>query len=203
MTIRLEKNPYQGINAHLNSFLLDSGSWTSFHSAYIVALTDALNTVLPGGYYAVVEQSLQIQLPDEDSARSRPDMGILRQGTKTEAAIHTPMITPTPELPLTPLSLEDDQLTAIEIVDAHSGRLITRIELFSPKNKTLPRPYLQMRTRMLERGVHMVEIDTIHTLHSPFREALSDYTRHETGAYPYRNRAPTPLNLLMGKKERP
>ena len=66
MAIHLNKNPYHGINAHFNSFLQNTdGAWQTFHHDHITDLKNALNPLLPPGYYAVSEQSLQTQCLDD------------------------------------------------------------------------------------------------------------------------------------------
>ena len=62
MAIRSKKNQYPGINAHANSWMQNrSGEWGSFHHDHITDITRALNQVLPAGYEARSERSLQIQ----------------------------------------------------------------------------------------------------------------------------------------------
>jgi hypothetical protein len=61
MALYLKHNPYAGINAHYNSMLqAEDGAWRTFHTRHIVHLTKALNDSLPPGYYALEEQSIQI-----------------------------------------------------------------------------------------------------------------------------------------------
>lgn len=57
------KNPYKGINAHLNSLLQSPADdsqpalWSSFHASHINHLADFLNDVLPDGYIAMLVRS--------------------------------------------------------------------------------------------------------------------------------------------------
>ena len=55
------KNQYRGINAHLHSFWQSEGGWDSFHTNHIADLMRLINTALPTGYVANIEQSLQIR----------------------------------------------------------------------------------------------------------------------------------------------
>jgi uncharacterized protein DUF4058 len=60
--VRVIKNQYRGINAHLHSRLQTEGGWDSFHTIHISHLTTALQIQLaPLGYEADIEQSLQIR----------------------------------------------------------------------------------------------------------------------------------------------
>ena len=63
MPIHFRENQYNGINAHLQSLLQQDG-WESFHSAHITHLTEAIDQLLPYGYYVVNEKSLQISAID-------------------------------------------------------------------------------------------------------------------------------------------
>jgi hypothetical protein len=72
MPIYRKDNPYQGVNAHFNSLLQNmEGGWLTFHSDHIIRLKDVINRALPSGYYAVSEQSLQIQIALSPPARAR------------------------------------------------------------------------------------------------------------------------------------
>lgn len=60
--VHTTKNQYRGINAHFHSYWQTEGGWDSFHSSHIIYLTSALKAkLLPMGYTAEVEQSLQIR----------------------------------------------------------------------------------------------------------------------------------------------
>ena len=60
MGIHADENLYPGINAHLNSFLQNEpGGWDSFHIEYVVALSRALDELLPLNYYSRTVPSLQ------------------------------------------------------------------------------------------------------------------------------------------------
>lgn len=50
-------SPYLGVNAHLNSFLLQpDGGWEMFHAKHIVVIRQMLDGVLPPDYYAASEK---------------------------------------------------------------------------------------------------------------------------------------------------
>ena len=75
------KNPYKGINAHLNSLLQTSATesqpalWSSFHASHINHIADFLNDALPDGYIALSEQSLQVRT-ELDNVIKRPRPGV-------------------------------------------------------------------------------------------------------------------------------
>lgn len=53
-------NPYQGINAHLHSYLQQHGSWKVFHNKHIADIAEALDAMLPTGYEVGLTESLQV-----------------------------------------------------------------------------------------------------------------------------------------------
>src|SRR5262245_33635950 len=76
-TFQLERNPYPGINAHLHSYLQDAGAWGGFHVAHLGDLASALKRVLlPLGFTATIQSSLQIRRMDESSSRPQSDVTI-------------------------------------------------------------------------------------------------------------------------------
>ncbi len=191
-----DPNPYAGVNPHLNSYLLATGQWESFHSAHITHLVEAIDPLLPDGYGAVAETSLQISqiVPSEDVSRgtiTKADVLIYqeRPGEQgTGAAVLTP---PVAEFPLTTDTDEDDTLSAVIIyrldTEAPPGTPITRIELLSPANKPggshFPR-YHQKRLETLRSGMNLVELDYLHETR-PVLAQLPSYPDREAGAYPY------------------
>lgn len=162
MPLRLNYNPYRGINAHYHSWLQQSeGGWVTFHSDHITHLKSALNRVLPQGYYAVSEQSLQIA-----------------------AKMTHPVLISTLEVATADILIDEDELTAVVIYA--DDQPVTRLELLSPSNKTSDRNhYLAMRRKTLSAGLRLVEIDYLHETPNLYTPLLPDYSRHEAEAYPY------------------
>lgn len=186
MPVHLSENPYSGVNAHFNSLLQNThGGWLTFHSDHITHLKSYLNRILPQGYYAVTEQSLQIQISSEPRSRTRPDVVVLhRDGTPSNHAAQS-SITPTLELASHDLIEDEDELTAV-IIYQSPDQPITRFELLSPSNKTSDRRhYMAMRHKTLEAGLNLVEIDYLHQTPPLFPNVLADYSHHEENAYPY------------------
>ena len=69
------KNQYLGINAHLHSFWQKMGGWKEFHTSHIVDLTRILkNDLLPLGYTAGIEDSLQIRREGSDDGYPESDI---------------------------------------------------------------------------------------------------------------------------------
>jgi hypothetical protein len=172
------KNPYPGVNAHLNSALQPSG-WHGFHNKYLTHLSDAIDNSLPNGYYTANEESLQlahINLLDEFTPplteRIRPDILIRKSSDMIPS--ETPLSTATVTNPSMTidfdylLSPEDDvrALVIYKFKDSVSNSIpVTRIELLSPANKppsSYYAMYLKKRVASLWAELNLVEIDFLH-----------------------------------------
>jgi Protein of unknown function (DUF4058) len=190
MAIYSEKNLYPGINPHLNSMLQQpDGDWQSFHAYHLINIAQILNQILPSGYKAKPEQSLQIKIynpPDEIISKSRGDVLIIREHPFHEQpTASVERSAPTLTLPMTQVITEMDELTALVIYKGNKP--ITRIELLSPANKPpgshYPN-YLAKRNETLYSGLRFVEIDYLHE-RRPTTHQLFSYADNENGAYPY------------------
>lgn len=177
------KNPYSGINAHVNSILQTAGTddqpatWTGFHAAHIINLMEALNAVLPENYAAVGEHSLQSRSEDNEGAmvvsRPQPDVTVFRQG-QGAAVAEMVEIAPSWEAKLEATIDPEDLMTAVIVrkltEQSRFGIPVLRIELLSPSNKYDGRHYSAYRSRRneaLETNVPLVEIDYLHESISP------------------------------------
>jgi hypothetical protein len=200
--IRSRKNQYRGINAHLHSLLQTSGGWEGFHTNHIADLTRLLQVqLIPMGYEADIEQSLQIRRIGESTKYPKSDVTIYdpdpvrqRQPAMALQASTGELVLPIPAL----LNITEDELEyykAIAIYKTSSGRQergepVVWIELLSPSNKPPHRDfehYREKRTDVLQTGMVFVEIDYLHQSPSTFEALPNYYTQPpEPDAHPYR-----------------
>ncbi len=192
------RNRFPGVNPHAHGLLLGTGGgWPGFHSDYLGDLRALLDAVLPPGYYARREASLQIgtldpdlSLPPKTPERTVSDIAIYQAETGT-AASPSAGAHPTLLLPLAEAIIPDEDVSSIVIYRAEGrqlpGRPVTRIELLSPANKP-PGAYAKLyqirRMETLLGGLVLVEIDLIHT-RRPLDARIPSYVDRETGATPY------------------
>ncbi len=191
MAIHAAKNPYPGINAHVNSFLqAEAGEWESFHSAHIIHIYEVLNETLPAGYYARSERSLQISelvltIPDRPQ-RTRADVLIYRMGEGETAA--PPLAAEPIKIYDTTVLLEDESPRFSVIIHQTSDhKPITRIELLSPANKvggSHHKKYRERRLETLQSGLCLVELDYLHEL-PPIIPTHPSYEAGEENATAY------------------
>lgn len=190
MAIRSATNLYPGINPHLNSAMQQAdGDWQSFHAYHLIHIAQTLNQILPSGYYAKPEQSLQIKIydpPFERKSKSRPDILVLSEKPLTGVGSSlSERATPTLTLPLTQVIDEMDELTALVIYK--DKRPVSRIEFLSPANKppgSHAETYISKRSETLYGGVHFIEMDFFHE-REPTVMRLPSYPKRQPGAYPY------------------
>ena len=208
--VRSVKNQYLGINAHLHSYWQAQGGWSEFHTSQIVDLTRALKEILlPLGYTAGIEQSLQVRRVNDGIRRPTSDVLIYKDNPQifreSAVAYHTDRQSDKRELTLTlpdMLQAEEDDLSeseyrAIALYEVQArqdgGSPVAWIELLSPSNKPGGRDaesYRVKRRILLEKGIVLVEIDYLHES-SPTISQIPRYRIRrrqqwaETGAHPY------------------
>jgi hypothetical protein len=150
-------SPLPGMNPYLESPEL----WSEFHSRMIVAIADALDVTLSQDYRVAVEKRVYLSQGEETILIGIPDVSVTaapKAMAATAIAIATePMVV---EIPLA----EEVQERYLEIREVATGRVVTVIELLSPKNKRVGEgrdAYSQKRQRILLSQTHLVEIDLL------------------------------------------
>lgn len=197
MPIHFDENQYRGVNAHLHSFLQQRGGWETFHSDHIAELRRTISRVLPSGYFALSEKSLQISGFNPVTGESRqgvirPDIEIYRTPSVQSGSDATLMaLDPPAEVVSIAETLSDiEHLTSIVIYQQQSDDQlipVTRIELLSPANKPLGshhEAYILKRDETLIGGVNLIEIDYLHQT-PPIIKILPSYPQRQPKAFPY------------------
>ena len=190
------KNPYKGINAHLNSRLQTPGTigspsrWHGFHASHIGDIANALNEVLPANYVARPEESLQIFGEDFEVGSyvqtRRPDISIYSTQAAPVQQGGVAVAEAVAEISLseTLYMAEEFQMSAIVIRDVSDdpeyGHIVTRIELLSPSNKPGDsgyEAYNKGRNEALYSHIPLIEIDYLHETALPlnYRRARAYY----------------------------
>jgi Protein of unknown function (DUF4058) len=160
----------------MNPFLESPELWSEFHSRMIVAIADALSETLSQEYRVAVEKRVYLSQGEETILIGIPDVAVTaapNTATGTTALATEPLVV---EIPLA----EEVQERYLEIREVATGRVVTVIELLSPKNKRSGEgrdAYLQKRQRIIMSQTHLVEIDLLRAGKSLpiLGEAKSDY----------------------------
>jgi hypothetical protein len=199
--LRTLQNQYRGVNAHLHSYFQAMGGWQDFHTAHISDLGRTLKTLLlPMGYTAEIESSLQIRRVDDSPIRPASDVIIYDQNperfyhpTTTPSAQAGEQVYPIEELLITS-ELSEKPYHAIAIYEqAHKGIPVAWLELLSPSNKGYSEDaehYRERRLDILNTGVVFIEIDYLHETPSTFLRLPQYHVRQgqatDPNAHPYR-----------------
>ncbi len=190
--IRVARNMYRGINAHLQSALQAQPGWMGFHALHIAHLAESLAAKLvPLGYRVHIENGRQIReghsesytAPRADIAIFPPTAGrsIITQAQLT-ASIQVADVLTVPNFDLFDLENADERLyKAIAIYHGERDTPIAWLELLAPFNKG-SRVYLRKRWRILRRGIVFIELDYLHQS-NPTLPTLIPY---QQGGSPYR-----------------
>lgn len=150
------KNPFPGMNPYLEDH------WQDLDTRLTMYAADQLQEKLPSDLVARAEEQIAI---DEDGHKRvlRPDVKVVEPAKLHEPApayaAGTGDITPaTPFVVL----LEPDVHRWVQILDA-GGRLVTVIEVLSPKNKSDEgqAAYRRRQRNYISAGVNLVEIDLL------------------------------------------
>lgn len=188
--LRTIKNQYYGVNAHLHSYWQNQGGWDGFHTNHITDLMRLMRIqLMPLGYIADIEQSLQIRRLDMPIGRPESDITIYdtkpqpmqqRLSSLSEQAI---AITA-----LMDVDKEFAQYRAIAIyAQSNETTPVAWIELLSPSNKPGGQDatyYRDKRLKILQSGLVFVEIDYLHQSLATF-DHLLPYPQNAE-AHPYR-----------------
>jgi Protein of unknown function (DUF4058) len=150
----------------MNPFLEASELWSEFHSRMIVATlavsasqrADALDESLSRDYRVAVEKRVYLDQGDETVLIGIPDVSVM-SAPNVPAAPTAVLTAPiTVEVPL------EVQERFLEIRGVATGRVVTVIELLSPKNKRSKvgrEAYLKKRRQIMMSQTHWVEIDLL------------------------------------------
>ena len=190
----------------MNPYLENPALWSEVHSWLIFQLARYLNPSLVPKYRAAIEKrvyldALLVGIPDVTVFQKTPETAPNAAVTATEVVTKPIRVT----IPLT----EEITERYLEIREVKTGRVITVVEILSPKNKRGGEgreKYLQKRQKVLNSATHLVEIDLLRTgKFMPMAEAVpSDYRilvsrtnlRPEAELYPFNLRESIPQFLL-------
>jgi len=189
----------------MNPYLEHPSLWREVHFWLIAQLAKSLNPVFVPKYRAAVEKrvyldSVLVGIADAAIFQSNP-------ATKLNSVVTTEVLSKPVKVTLP----QSEEITEryLEIREVKTGRVVTVIEVLSPKNKRVGEgreKYLTKRQKVLNSATHLVEIDLLRSGNfMPMAEAiLSDYRilvsranlRPAAELYPFNLREAIPQFLL-------
>lgn len=189
----------------MNPYLENPSLWSEVHSWLIVELARSLNPSLIPKYRAAVEKRVYF----DSLLVGIPDTSVFQPNSDSEPSIAvTTGVLSKPVRVMLPLAEEITE-RYLEIREVKTERVVTVVEVLSPKNKRVGEgreKYLTKRQKVLNSATHLVEIDLLRTGNfMPMLEAIrSDYRilvsradlRPEAELYPFNLRESIPQFLV-------
>lgn len=169
--------PFPGMNPYLENPDL----WSEVHSRLIVNLADTLGPQLRPKYRVAVEKRTYLDA-STTSLIGVPDVAIVANTTQDNSSSANIAIlsNPSPLIVRLPMPEEISE-RYLEIREIATGKVITVIEILSPKNKRAGigrETYLKKRLAILASLTHLVEIDLLRSgkpIHILDNLPLKDY----------------------------
>ena len=157
-----QENPFPGMNPWLESH------WGDIHTSLSTYARDQIQSQLPAGLRARVEEYVTVEANDDAKSQSHrfaPDVRIVERPAAPHAGGGIATLVDATEPIMVSRSVEPETLRYITIVDAADGhRIVTAIEFLSLTNKVAGRgreQYLTKQEKMLAGRVNLVEIDLL------------------------------------------
>jgi hypothetical protein len=153
-------SPFPGMNPYL-----EAQRWAGVHHWLITELARHLNLHLAPKYYVAVEVRVyEIDDATESTLIGIPDNVVLSSRTTVQPRKHSAVATLTEPVMVTLPMPEVVKEGYLEVREASTHRVVTAIELLSPKNKQPGKgrtQYEEKRQKLLSSPTHLVEIDLI------------------------------------------
>lgn len=142
---------------------LEGYLWPDLHATLANKIRQTLAPLLRPKYAVRLEVSVvEDKAPEEEIGVMYPDVGVSRDTKSSRQHPNTSFGTATPASLTVPISSPVSvKLIAVHILDRVGNQLVTCIEILSPVNKHEPASstYQLKRQRMIETGVHLIELD--------------------------------------------
>ena len=154
-------SPFPGMDPFIEGQI-----WQDFHDSLIPDIRDALNWSLPRRYTAYIQDRVTLSDAGGDGAWSVVGDASVRDGggapdsDGTATAVASAGVgTVTLTLP----AVDAEEEVYVEVREGDTGRLVTVIEVLSPKNKRGDgrAAYLEKRAALIRTEVNLVELDLL------------------------------------------
>lgn len=148
----------------MNPYLEDPQLWSAVHNRLIVAIADDLVDHLNEKYRVEIEKRTYFSADNESLLVGIPDVSVMT-GRTVEATPSTAILVPAvePTKVTVPIAEEVNE-RYLEIREVATGKVVTVIEILSPKNKRSGEgreAYERKRNQILRSVTHLVEIDLL------------------------------------------
>jgi hypothetical protein len=145
----------------MNPYLENPELWSEVHFGLIAALARSLNAVITPKYRAAVEKRVY----SDALLVGIPDVSVFHKGADVAPSNRATVMLSEP-LAVTVPMMEEVQERFLEIREVGTGKVVTVVEVLSPKNKRSGEgkvKYDAKRQRILGSEVNLVEVDLLRT----------------------------------------
>ncbi len=155
--MRNRSSPFPGMDPYLENY------WRDVHATFLAVAKQQLNRQLPADLAVRIEEGVAVRSGSIATRVIYPDISVIEE---PESEYETPNRTATAVgVPFEVILEEPPPSRHLEIVDCRDGnRIVTVIELLSPKNKSSVSgrdEYRRKQTEVLRSGANLVEIDLL------------------------------------------
>lgn len=149
----------------MDPYLESPDLWSAVHSRLIVGIADDLVDHLSAKYRVEIEKRTYFSEENDSILVGIPDVAVVTGRNQEATNLGTTSATATiqPETVIVPLAEEVTE-RYLEIREVATGRVVTVLELLSPKNKRAGEgrvAYERKRNRILASTTHLVEVDLL------------------------------------------
>jgi hypothetical protein len=153
----------------MDPYLEESGIWSGFHLRLIVAISSALQKLLPKGLYVDIDEHVWLRNEEEGDERTvvgRPDVFVADRTphVKSRPPSRSGVLLAEPTTRVVVPRVIPQKMRFLKVVETKSNQIITAIELLSPGNKSRGRhydAYVAKREEYLAGRTSLVEIDLL------------------------------------------
>lgn len=154
-------SPFPGMDPYLE----ERSGWHPFHTKLVAALADDLNSALPEGYYAEIEQRTVSPVWEDELFVGQPDALVVGPGSTATATLAPALTAPVAGVDILLSSAEPLMERYLEIRAQGAARIVVAVvEVLSYSNKLNGRDrdrYLQKRGQIVASRTSLIEIDLL------------------------------------------
>ncbi len=147
----------------MDPYLESPAIWPDFHATFLPCIRAELNKTLPSPYLARMDRYVWIEEPEQLRLLGKPDAYLADPSGGSNDPFAKTAVLSAPVTVTLPL-IQPRGKSFLKIIDVHSHRVITVLELLSPANKTPGKDrdaYLAKREEYLASSTNLVELDLL------------------------------------------
>ncbi|MCU0545443.1 MAG: DUF4058 family protein [Oscillatoriaceae cyanobacterium Prado104] len=153
-------SPFPGVDPYLEH----PDFWPEVHHRLITAIAIAIGPAVRPKYRVAIEKRIYLSEPADSDLLGIPDLTVFDRPSTVSPPTATATLPHSEPITVTVPILEESREGYLEIREVGTNRVITVIEILSPKNKRTDKgreEYENKRQEVLKSASHLVEIDLL------------------------------------------